>query len=273
MPSRGKVGGGGACAHLASSSIVSPVLVVPAGTIILAPDSRGDTWDLTELQASPHKCWRTLLLVPSAQLPCFPACRLPSLSSESGFCFPAQCSCPVKHASVDHCLTVCSLQAPWQSAKHHLNRLSYDLQYFGPDIDFIDRALNLTFGLYNTDIFHLGVEGFSDGATYALSIGEGCTSLDQWPQLQTCVSNHMRSSMMQPPSTWQELDAARPPVKKQKLSCLRQTAAQFCLPSTLTSLLAWRWLEHRPKHAQQEEAACLQHHHILLPLPCRYHQW
>ena len=56
------------------------------------------------------------------------------------------------------------------------------VQYFGPDIDFIDRALNLTFGLYNIDIFHLGVEGFSDGATYALSIGESCNSL--------CIGDH-----------------------------------------------------------------------------------
>ena len=38
----------------ASSSFDHPVLMVHAGTIILAPDSRGDTWDLTELQASPH---------------------------------------------------------------------------------------------------------------------------------------------------------------------------------------------------------------------------
>ena len=88
------------------------------------------------------------------------------------------------------------------------------MQYFGPDIDFIDRALNLTFGLYNIDIFHLGVEGFSDGATYALSIGEGCTSLHQRPQLQVCVSTDVCSPIMQPLSTRQELDGATPPMKK-----------------------------------------------------------
>ena len=42
---------------------------------------------------------------------------------------------------------------------------------FGPDIAFIDRALEQTFGRYSVDPSHVAVEGFSDGASYALSIG------------------------------------------------------------------------------------------------------
>jgi len=42
---------------------------------------------------------------------------------------------------------------------------------FGPDVSFIDRALAQTFGRYNVDAARLAVGGFSDGASYALSLG------------------------------------------------------------------------------------------------------
>ena len=42
---------------------------------------------------------------------------------------------------------------------------------FGEDIRFIDRALDLVFSKYNIDAHHLGIGGFSDGASYALSVG------------------------------------------------------------------------------------------------------
>jgi phospholipase/carboxylesterase len=42
---------------------------------------------------------------------------------------------------------------------------------FGPDIAFIDRALADTFSRYAIDPGHIAAEGFSDGASYALSIG------------------------------------------------------------------------------------------------------
>lgn len=42
---------------------------------------------------------------------------------------------------------------------------------YGPDVARIDRALGLIFGRYNVDPAHLAVGGFSDGASYALSIG------------------------------------------------------------------------------------------------------
>ncbi len=51
MPLWGEVGGMHSWQAPASMALC---WLVPAGTIILAPDSRGDTWDLTELQASPH---------------------------------------------------------------------------------------------------------------------------------------------------------------------------------------------------------------------------
>lgn len=42
---------------------------------------------------------------------------------------------------------------------------------YGPDVTLINRALGETFGRYAVDPAHVGVEGFSDGASYALSIG------------------------------------------------------------------------------------------------------
>jgi phospholipase/carboxylesterase len=45
------------------------------------------------------------------------------------------------------------------------------LRNWGPDLDFIAKALRLAYGRYNIDRQHLGVAGFSDGASYALSLG------------------------------------------------------------------------------------------------------
>jgi phospholipase/carboxylesterase len=42
---------------------------------------------------------------------------------------------------------------------------------YGPDVLFIDRALQLTMSRYSVDPERFGVEGFSDGASYALSLG------------------------------------------------------------------------------------------------------
>ena len=42
---------------------------------------------------------------------------------------------------------------------------------YGPDIAFIDQALAQTFSRYAVDQAQIAVEGFSDGASYALSVG------------------------------------------------------------------------------------------------------
>ncbi len=42
---------------------------------------------------------------------------------------------------------------------------------YGPDVSYIDRALEQTFGGYNVDATRMAVGGFSDGASYALSLG------------------------------------------------------------------------------------------------------
>lgn len=42
---------------------------------------------------------------------------------------------------------------------------------FGPDVVFIDQALNLAFERYAINSEHLAIGGFSDGASYALSLG------------------------------------------------------------------------------------------------------
>lgn len=42
---------------------------------------------------------------------------------------------------------------------------------FGPDVAFLDRALSSVFSTYNVDTARLAIAGFSDGASYALSLG------------------------------------------------------------------------------------------------------
>jgi predicted esterase len=42
---------------------------------------------------------------------------------------------------------------------------------YGPDVAFIERALEQTLGRYNIDPARFAVGGFSDGASYALSLG------------------------------------------------------------------------------------------------------
>lgn len=42
---------------------------------------------------------------------------------------------------------------------------------FGPDVEFIDRALRYTFQCCNIDPTRIALGGFSDGASYALSLG------------------------------------------------------------------------------------------------------
>ena len=45
------------------------------------------------------------------------------------------------------------------------------LDGYGPDVALLDEALQQIFGAYAVDPAHLAVGGFSDGASYALSIG------------------------------------------------------------------------------------------------------
>lgn len=45
------------------------------------------------------------------------------------------------------------------------------LSGYGPDIAFIDTALQQTFSRYAVDPARIAIEGFSDGASYALSVG------------------------------------------------------------------------------------------------------
>ncbi len=42
---------------------------------------------------------------------------------------------------------------------------------YGPDIEFIDHALEITFGRFTIDANRIAIAGFSDGASYALSVG------------------------------------------------------------------------------------------------------
>jgi len=42
---------------------------------------------------------------------------------------------------------------------------------FGPDVTFVDQALEFVFSRYAVDPDRLGIGGFSDGASYALSLG------------------------------------------------------------------------------------------------------
>ncbi len=52
-------------------------------------------------------------------------------------------------------------------------RQTWDVLYgeYGPDVAYIDRALAQTFARYAVDPLRVATEGFSDGASYALSLG------------------------------------------------------------------------------------------------------
>ena len=52
---------------------------------------------------------------------------------------------------------------------------------FGPDVEFIDRVLDHVFEIVNVDPARLTMAGFSDGATYALSLG--LVNADLFPRL------------------------------------------------------------------------------------------
>ena len=43
---------------------------------------------------------------------------------------------------------------------------------FGPDVAFVGAALSQALASYSVDTGALGIQGFSDGATYALGLGE-----------------------------------------------------------------------------------------------------
>jgi predicted esterase len=51
---------------------------------------------------------------------------------------------------------------------------------YGPDVTFLDRALEQLFGTYAVDPERIAIAGFSDGASYALSLGliNGCLFRD-----------------------------------------------------------------------------------------------
>ena len=46
-----------------------------------------------------------------------------------------------------------------------------DPRLIGPDVAFLDRALEYVFGRYRIDPTHIALQGFSDGASYSLSLG------------------------------------------------------------------------------------------------------
>lgn len=53
-------------------------------------------------------------------------------------------------------------------------RVTWDIissHYFGPDVLFINQALEAVFNRFNIDAAHIAIGGFSDGASYALSLG------------------------------------------------------------------------------------------------------
>jgi phospholipase/carboxylesterase len=52
-------------------------------------------------------------------------------------------------------------------------RTSWDVIHdgYGPDVELIDKALALVFSRYSVDPARIAISGFSDGASYALSLG------------------------------------------------------------------------------------------------------
>jgi predicted esterase len=72
-------------------------------------------------------------------------------------------------AACSTCLTAAQSSldlGPAAAADVHWCRGSY-----GPDVDFINRSMSYVFDRYAVDPARLGIAGFSDGASYALSLG------------------------------------------------------------------------------------------------------
>jgi phospholipase/carboxylesterase len=65
---------------------------------------------------------------------------------------------------------------------------------FGPDVDFLNRALNHTFDRCAIDRRHVAIGGFSDGATYALSVG--VASGDLFTHIVACSPGFIVASTM-----------------------------------------------------------------------------
>lgn len=99
-----------------------------------------------------------------------------------------------RHSTTDALPLLLSLHGAGGNGRNHLDHLrnladergvallaptsresTWDVIYgdYGPDVLLIDRALDWTFDRLAVDERRLGVEGFSDGASYALSIGLG----------------------------------------------------------------------------------------------------
>ncbi len=57
---------------------------------------------------------------------------------------------------------------------------------FGPDVAFISAALAETFAQYNVNAATLGIQGFSDGATYALGLGTDFSSTIMYAEHPLC---------------------------------------------------------------------------------------
>jgi hypothetical protein len=62
---------------------------------------------------------------------------------------------------------------------------------FGPDVDFLDGALEKVFGMVAVDPTRLALGGFSDGATYALSLG--LVNGDLFPRIVAFSPGFLRS--------------------------------------------------------------------------------
>ncbi len=103
-----------------------------------------------------------LLYVPTSYQPGVPGPLVLSLhgaggNAEGGF-YPVQ---PLADEGGFLVLSVPSRGGTWDAVR----------SAFGPDVDFIDQALGWTFARYAIDSELVAIAGFSDGASYALSLG------------------------------------------------------------------------------------------------------
>lgn len=103
-----------------------------------------------------------LLYVPAGYSPARPAPLVVTLHGAGGQAEKG--IAPLMHYADDEGIILVAPEARQQT---------WDVIYggFGPDVAFIDRALQQVFDRFAVDPAFVGVEGFSDGASYALSIG------------------------------------------------------------------------------------------------------
>jgi phospholipase/carboxylesterase len=130
---------------------------------VTAPKGTAALKGTTVVYSSPDQTEEAFLYVPANYSPATPAPLLLMLHDENSTSFSTlQLYLPHADAAGLVLLAVDSVAQSWDIVT---------TGFYGPDVGFINAALAATFNVVNVDPARVAVEGFSNGAAYALAIG------------------------------------------------------------------------------------------------------